>query len=447
MLEKRDEMELIPPGIRDKTQISKANSFTAWAAFYLPDRASLKRALFGPLSTSGSEVSLYAISTRPDSKKTLRRGSQGQALVEFALTLPFLVMLFVVLVELGLLIRSHMTVTGAVREGVRAVSSRGNADPSALYATGAGNNVNARVGADGDLLLTQNVNTALQQERANVTLLMTYRADVTDGPTVVTDTTSGRKVATTIGYYGIGGQYGVVYSPTLSLYPFQEVFSYTIQANSNGVPEKFFYPSVMSMNECAAIYGTSEPAKPAGSTLAGNTYTGAAFCGDASNVSGVQANQGISRSFPLGTYDANSGNASAIYSKPRYSGGVNCQKIGSGTSPNDVLYLQTSTTSSSAIQCWRYNFAPWYPSLRYSLDFTGNNVNVNPSSAGYYNYQVEVPSNFGDPSVFRSPDYAGVQIIYNHKWLLSFFPGSLTLSDRAVKIMEPVGGGFSKPGT
>ena len=435
---------MIPSGGRDNPHISKRSSFAAWAAYYLPDRASLKRAFLSPVTTAGNGPGLRGEPTGP---RKLRRGAEGQALVEFALTLPFLVMLFVVLVELGLLIRSHMTVTGAVREGVRAVSSRGNADPSALYATGAGNTVNSRVGSDGDLLLTQNVNTALQQERQSVTLLMTFRADATNIGTPVNDPVTGQKVAPGIGNFGIGGQYGVVYSPTLSLYPFQEVFSYTITTNpNNGVQEKWFYPSVMSVNECTANYGTSEPAKPAASTPAGNTYTGPAFCGDASNISGVKANQGISRSFPLGTYDANSGNASAIYNKARYSGGALC-KQGSGSNSNDVLYLQTSLLSSSAIQCWRYNFAPWYPSLRYSLDFTGTGVNTNPASTGYYNYQVEDPSTFGDPSVFRSPDYAGVQIVYNHKWLLSFFPGSLTLSDRAVKIMEPVGGGFSKPGT
>jgi Flp pilus assembly protein TadG len=438
-------MEMIPSGGRESPPKSKSASFAAWAAYYLPDRASLKRALFSPIGAGDSAFIRPADSANP---RKLRRGAEGQALVEFALTLPFLVVLFVVLVELGLLIRSHMTVTGAVREGVRAVSSRGNADPSYLYSTGAGNAVNSRVGADGDLLLTQNVNTALQQERQSVTLLMTYRADVTDGPTQYNLAANGRSVATTIGYNGIGGQYGVVYSPTLSLFPFQEVFSYTVVTNSSGGQEKWFYPTVMSVQECAANYGTSEPAKPVAATPAGNTYTGAAFCGDGSNVSGVQANQGISRNFPLGTYDANSGNASAIYSKARYSGGVNCQKIGgSGSNQNDVLYLQTSTLSSSAVQCWRYNFAPWYPSLRFSLDFTGSSVNTNPASSGYYNYQAENPATFGDPSVFRSPDYAGVQIVYNHKWLLAFFPGSLTLTDKAVKIMEPVGGGFSKPGT
>jgi hypothetical protein len=271
---------------------------------------------------------------------------------------------------------------------------------------------------------------------------MTYRADVTERPistTRQTDPVSGRSTSTVLGYNGIGGQYGVVYTPTLSLYPFQEIFDYTT-TTTNGVTEKWFLPTVMSVNDCASKYGSSEPAKPAASTPAGKTYTGVAFCGDASNVSGVAASAGITRTLPLGTYSSTAGNASAIYNKPRYSGGGSCTKINSGATPNDVLY-------SSAIQCWRYNYAPWYPALRYSLDFTGNNVNLTSGSPGYYNLQTEDPSKFGVAGVFRSPDYAGVQIVYNHKWLLTFFPGSLTLSDKAVKIMEPVGGGFTKPGS
>jgi Flp pilus assembly protein TadG len=421
-------MELITPGKQEKPHTSKAVDFTAWALFYLPDRASLKKALFGPVRTSPPAQPCF------QGKSTVRRGAEGQALVEFALTLPFLIMLFVVLVELGLLIRSHMTVTSAVREGVRAVSSRGNADPSG------GNPVNARVGSDGDLLLTQNINTALQQERQNVLLLMTYRADVTESPitsTRVTDPVSGRSTSTSLGYYGIGGQYGVLYNPALSLYPFQEIFDYTT-TTTNGVTEKWFLPTVMSVSKCASVYLSSEPAKPVASTPAGNAYSGAAFCGDASNISSTA---GITRTLPLGTNDPNAGNATAIVGKPRYGGGSNCARIGgTGSNKDDVLY-------SSAIQCWRYNYAPWYPALRYSLDFTGNNVNLTAGSPGYYNTQTENPANFGVAGIYRSPDYAGVQIVYNHKWLLTFFPGSLTLSDKAVKIMEPVGGGFSKPGS
>src|SRR5438874_2500324 len=82
-----------------------------------------------------------------------------------------------------------------------------------------------RVGADGDLLLTQNVNTALQQERANVVLLMTYRADTTEitNTNRATDPVSLQSVATStnIGQYGIGGAYGVYYNTALSLFPFQ----------------------------------------------------------------------------------------------------------------------------------------------------------------------------------------------------------------------------------
>lgn len=426
-------MKLINPGSHQTPHNSRTVNFAGWARFYLPDRASLKKALFGPVQTSQPEPSPV------QGNKPLRRGAEGQALVEFALTLPFLIILFVVLVELGLLIRSHMTVTSAVREGVRAVSSRGNADPSVR--TSGGNDVNARVGADGDLLLTQNVNTALQQERANVLLLMTYRADTTEitNTNRVIDPVSGQSVATAanIGINGIGGIYGVYYNPALSKFPFQEIFDYNV---ING--EKWFSPTVMSVTKCASQYGSAEPADPSAGTLAGNTYGGAAFCGDASNNNGITSTGGISRTLPLGTNDANAGNATAIVGQPRYSGGANCARIGGSTSvKDDVLY------NPAAIQCWRYNFAPWYPALRYSLDFTGNDVTVNPTSPAFYNYQAEVASKFGDASVFRSPDYAGVQIVYNHKWLLSFFPGSLTLSDKAVKIMEPVGGGFAKPGS
>ncbi len=426
-------MELINPGSQKKSHNSRAVDFGGWAWFYLPDQASIKKGLFSPVRTSQpSQLSAQG-------RKPLRRGAEGQALVEFALTLPFLIILFVVLVELGLLIRSHMTVTSAVREGVRAVSSRGNADPSG------GTSVNARVGADGDLLLTENVNTALQQERANVLLLMTYRADVTEvtGSNRVSDPVTGQSVATSanMGIYGLGGQYGVYFNTNLSKYPFQEIFDYTTITNTKGVIEKWFYPSVMSVSKCASLYGSSEPADPVAKTPLLVGYVGAAFCGDASNTNGITASTGITRSLPLGTYSATAGNAQAIVGQPRYNGGSNCAKIGgTGTDKNDVKY------NPDAIQCWRYNFAPWYPALRYSLDFTGNNVTLTPTSSAYYNYQAETAAAFGDASVFRSPDYTGVQIVYNHTWLLAFFPGSLTLSDKAVKIMEPVGGGFTKPG-
>src|SRR6476469_9332933 len=74
------------------------------------EQARLKTGLLKPVISGGSPARLPA----PKPRQGVRKGAEGQALVEFALTLPFLILLLVVLVELGLLIRSHMTVTAAV---------------------------------------------------------------------------------------------------------------------------------------------------------------------------------------------------------------------------------------------------------------------------------------------------------------------------------------------
>ncbi|HEX2912604.1 MAG TPA: TadE/TadG family type IV pilus assembly protein [Chloroflexia bacterium] len=392
---------------------------------------------------------------RMPATRRARRGMEGQALVEFALTLPFLILLFVVLVELGLLLRSHMTVVSATRDGVRTISSRGNADPAVKVDSSgkivSGNDVNTRVGFDGDLVMVQNVNTALQQERQSVTLLMTYRADVTeigDPSTYPVDPTTKQQVATKIGLFGLGGAYGVFYNPNISKFPFQEIFDYVTKTNSTGQVEKWFVPNVMSTVKCSSVYGTSAPAKPDqstpsspgpnGATNPGYTYGGPAYCGDASRTSDNGAT-GIDRRISLGKVDTSlnvNNNARLIAGQPRFPGGPACTQQADGS----VVY-------SSAIQCWRYNFAPWYPSLRRSQD-VGLSPSTGPTSVSYQNNQYELASDFGKEnptSGNRAPDYAGVQISYTHNWFLSFFPGSLPLSDRAVKVMEPVGGNFNDP--
>ena len=382
----------------------------------------------------------------------LRQGKEGQALVEFALTLPFLILLFVVLVELGLLIRSHMTVTSSVREAVRVVSARGNADPAVLVTSDGkiygGNDVNNRVGQDGDTVLVQNVNTSLGQESSNITLLMTFRADATEvNTTYVKDSTTGQTVATTIGQYGIGGAYGVFYNPAISFYPFQEIFDAQFISATASSPQKvIFLPTVMSPAKCAQVYtgagSASYPGfntaanagtvKPTTANLAGNTYGGPAFCGDASSPA-------ITRTIALGQINGAANNATAIYGQPRYPGDSGkCNK--DTTNGNQVLY-------ADAIRCFRYNYAPWYPSLRRSSD-VGLLPQTDPAVKGYYNYQLESAADFGSETPIagnRAPDYAGVQMNYTHSWFLSFFPGSLPLSDRAVKLMEPTGGNFQQP--
>ncbi len=272
------------------------------------------------------------------SSRRLRKGAEGQAMVEFALTLPFLILLLVVLVELGLLIRSHMTITAAVREGTRVESQRGNTDPSASSPV---------LGQDGDTVMVENVNTALQGERQNVTLLMTYRADNnefyfttpggTSQPVAATDPVSGNPIMTSPGIYGLGGQYGVFYNPDISLVPFQEIFDYDVRTVANSPSEIWFKPVVMSVARCSAQYGGQEPAKPAGSTrheTASKRTFSATFCGDLANTSG---SNGITRTIALGQYSSSTKeNSTPIYGKNRYPSGPTCSKHGG--SDNAVVY-------------------------------------------------------------------------------------------------------------
>ena len=49
----------------------------------------------------------------------IRRGERGQSVVEFALAMPFLIMFVLFITDVGFLAYSHISVTGAVREGAR----------------------------------------------------------------------------------------------------------------------------------------------------------------------------------------------------------------------------------------------------------------------------------------------------------------------------------------
>lgn len=51
-----------------------------------------------------------------------RHGSKGQALVEFALTVPLLLIIMLGSLEIGFLINGHIMLANAVREGTRAAS-------------------------------------------------------------------------------------------------------------------------------------------------------------------------------------------------------------------------------------------------------------------------------------------------------------------------------------
>ncbi len=60
-----------------------------------------------------------------------RRKEKGQSLVEFALVLPFLLMLFLGIAELGSALYDYLTFTAANREGAR-LASRGRFDDEAV---------------------------------------------------------------------------------------------------------------------------------------------------------------------------------------------------------------------------------------------------------------------------------------------------------------------------
>ena len=393
-------------------------------------------------------------------RRPLRRGVEGQALVEFALSLPFLVLLFVVLVETGFLLRSHMTVTAATREAVRIASGRGNADPAYTFDKKNGNAVAGRVGADGDLVLVQNANTALQDERTNVTLLMTYRADTTEGQSLGTGPGNPSGTITTnvipsnqIGMKGIGGAYGIYYNPIVSKYPFMEVFSYTLQTTGpNGALQKWFTPTVMTVSACQTYYGgnpgvnLSGQQNPSGDVVPASTN---AFCGDATKTDNSSTpTGGINRTLRLGQYDNTRNNFTSISGKNQYNNSTQC--AGTNTSGANVDQVTNVSAvpiyvvpSAPLLRCWRFNFAPWYPSLRRTLDVAPNPSTASSGNSDYFNTNKDVPQDFGlDTQSQRSPDYIGVRIDYQHKSFLQFLPFDLSLSDKAVKIMDPVGGGF-----
>jgi Flp pilus assembly protein TadG len=65
-------------------------------------------------------------------RRVTRRGQDGQALVEFALVLPFLLMILIGIIQFGVLFNQYLTLTDAVRAGARqAAVSRTDVNPEA----------------------------------------------------------------------------------------------------------------------------------------------------------------------------------------------------------------------------------------------------------------------------------------------------------------------------
>ena len=66
-------------------------------------------------------------------KRSTRHGERGQAMLEFALTAPLLLILLLGLVEFGNGLNSYLTVVSAARDGAR-LGSQGSANASAIKA-------------------------------------------------------------------------------------------------------------------------------------------------------------------------------------------------------------------------------------------------------------------------------------------------------------------------
>lgn len=148
-------------------------------------------------------------------RRKLRRGLAGQSLAEFAISLPFLFFLMLALTELGFLIRDHLTVNYAAREGTRSGTQAGDYSPDySIWDTRVG------PGNDGDTVLVANVSSALQDKLDEAYLLMTYRADNSEN-----------------GWFGLvtkpGERWGVFYADQ----PKED----TTDAGKNGEPR--FFPS------------------------------------------------------------------------------------------------------------------------------------------------------------------------------------------------------------
>lgn len=78
-----------------------------------------------------------SISTRRFTVRHLVADERGAAMVELALVLPMLLLLVFGIVEFGRAYNAKIELTGAVREGARAVALRQTADPSATVAAAA----------------------------------------------------------------------------------------------------------------------------------------------------------------------------------------------------------------------------------------------------------------------------------------------------------------------
>ncbi len=110
------------------------------------------------------------------------RRENGQALVEFSLVLPILLVVMLGLMKFGLLFENYLTLTDAVRAGARQLAiGRGGSDPCAAAVTATQN-------AGGSLSLSGRVTTSITVNNANGTTCTSSTALVSGNSATVTAT-------------------------------------------------------------------------------------------------------------------------------------------------------------------------------------------------------------------------------------------------------------------
>ena len=419
-------------------------------------------------------------------RRGIRQGYTGQSLVEFAISLPFLIFLVLTLVEMGFLIRGHLTVSNAVREGVRAASQAGDYRPvyTGMYLPmegpptipanalpNAGDEYSSsdlrmlQPGTDGDAMLVANVSSSLQDKLKDAYFLMTYRADSSDS----TD-------------YGLvknkGDRWGVVYiasdnDPQIhdwawgTTNPYQRVFQHipqtlwvTITKASPNVTVTVPYIRegwiAGVMDGGIFTYTISLPFTLSTMSKAGYTIKAQSDPLTITEVIGVayppgnpnakESNLLLVRRFtqtcPVGP-TPNPVNQNGYY----YRGNVitTLKAFCGSNDPN--LHITPATEGYGGDgtgivpagkagagkmigDLWVASFKadPWYPTWRYAGGFCDiRKPTATVGDANYYN------------NLKNSPDWLGVRLDYYHYWLTNWFGlPPFALSDKAVKILEPV---------
>ncbi len=313
-----------------------------------------------------------------------RRAVAGQSLVELALSLPFLITLLLALLEIGFLIRSHLTVLYATREGARAEAAAGNTEPmnwpirdnSALYYEQ----------ADGDTVMVNNVNAALQDERGNALFLSTYKADSTYGDPC--------QHAGANGWAHIDGTNCLINSGIITNFANWPVYTSVpapVPTTTNGA----YFQEVFQR------------------LTAANGFSRQVMDGNKSHYAGVQ-------DCPTAApYKSSCG--SNINNLP---GNWNYANQVDGGAPN-----------------------PWYPGYRCGVD--PNAPSLDPNKVGSPDYYNQSPRNLNNPDPNNptypvTRDWVGVRIDYKHPWITPWFkiptssyPDGIILSDKSVYNLEP----------